>query len=164
MGAVVVRFWRVLRVAATLVASVIALAAAAGVVLAANVDLPVPRATIYPGDTISDDQLTERAFLAHTVTRSMVFDDRQALVGRVAKRTLLPGQPVPINAVRDAYLVNTGKASLVVYAIEGLTITTQAIALQNGVAGDIVTLRNPDSGVTIQGTVGPDGTVRLGAP
>jgi flagellar basal body P-ring formation protein FlgA len=163
MRTVVVRFWRAMRAAATLMAIGVALAAA-GAALAANLDLPVPRTTIYPGDTISDDQLTERAFLAHTVTRSMVFDDRQSLVGRVAKRTLLPGQPVPVNAVRDPYLVNTGKASLVIYTMGGLTITTQAIALQNGVAGDVVTLRNPDSGVTIQGTVGSDGTVRLGAP
>jgi flagella basal body P-ring formation protein FlgA len=144
-----------------LVAAATALAAAAR---AANVDLPVPRTTIYPGDTISDDQLTERAFVAHTVTRATVFDDRRTLVGRVAKRTLLPGQPVPINAVRDPYLVNVGKASLVVYTTGGLTITTQAIALQNGGAGEVVNLRNPDSGVVIQGTVETDGTVRLGVP
>jgi flagellar basal body P-ring formation protein FlgA len=146
---------------------VMALAASlgsAGLALSANLDLPVPRITIYPGDTISDDQLTDRAFLAHTVTRSSVFDDRQSLVGRVAKRTLLPGQPVPVNAIRDPYLVNTGKSSLVVFQTDGLTITTQAIALQNGVAGDVVTMRNPDSGTIIQGTVERDGTVRLGAP
>jgi flagellar basal body P-ring formation protein FlgA len=158
-----VRLWRAIWVAATLAGSAIAFAAA-GPAMAANLDLPVPRTTIYPGDTISDDQITERAFLAHTVSRSTVFDDRQGLVGRVAKRTLLPGQPVPVNAVRDPYLVNTGKASLVVYTTDGLTISTQAIALQNGVAGDVVTLRNPDSGAIIQGTVGPDGIVRLGAP
>ena len=58
--------------------------------------------------------------------------------------------------------MNAGKSSLVVFEIGGLTITTQAVALQNGVAGDVVTLRNPDSGVVIQGTVERDGTVRLG--
>ena len=45
-----------------------------------------------------------------------------------------------------------------------MTISTQAIALDNGGAGDVVKLRNPDSGVVIQGTVERDGTVRLGAP
>ena len=94
-----------------------------------------------------------------------MFDDRQALVGKVARRTLLPGQPVPVNAVRDPYLVNHGQGLAGrVRQRAGLTITTQAIALQNGVAGDVVTLRNPDSGVIIQGTVERDGTVRLGAP
>lgn len=130
---------------------------------AENVDLPVPRATIYPGDTISADQLTDRAFIASSVTRASVLDDRGALVGKVARRTLLPGQPVLVNAVREPFLVNQGKSSLVVFESAGLTITTQAIALQNGGAGEVVTLRNPDSGVVIQGTVERDGTVRLGA-
>jgi flagella basal body P-ring formation protein FlgA len=152
-----------MRFAATWVACAIALAAA-GAAVAANLDLPVPRATIYPGDTITEAQLGERAFLAHTVTRSTVFDDRSALVGKVAKRTLLQGMPVPINAVREPYLVNAGKSSLVVFTKGGLTITTQATALQNAVAGEVVTLRNPDSGVVIQGTVGQDGIVRLGTP
>jgi flagellar basal body P-ring formation protein FlgA len=133
----------------------------AGPAPAANLDLPVPRVTIYPGDTISSDQITDRAFLAHTVNRSSVFDDRQALVGKVARRTLLPGVPVQVNAIRDPYLVNQGKSSLVVFANGGLTITTQAIALQNGVVGDVITLRNPESGTIIQGTVERDGTVRL---
>jgi flagella basal body P-ring formation protein FlgA len=74
------------------------------------------------------------------------------------------GQPIPVNAIRDPYLVNQGKSSLVVFETSGLVITMQAIALQNGIAGDVVTLRNPDSGVVIQGTVERDGSVRLGAP
>jgi flagellar basal body P-ring formation protein FlgA len=131
---------------------------------AANIDLPVPRITIYPGDTIAADQLADRAFVAATVVRSAVFDDRQTLIGKVARRTLLPGQPIPVNAIRDPYLVNQGKSSLVVFETSGLVITMQAIALQNGIAGDVVTLRNPDSGVVIQGTVERNGSIRLGAP
>jgi len=145
--------------------SVIAVAVMApALALAANVDLPVPRTTIYPGDVISADQLMDRAFIAHTVTRSSIFDHRDALIGKVARRTLLPGQPVPVNAIRDAYLVSQGKASMVVFESGGLNITMHAVALDNGVAGDVVKLRNPDSGVIIQGTVERDGTVRLGAP
>jgi flagella basal body P-ring formation protein FlgA len=146
--------------AAVLAAAVMAPALA----LAANIDLPVPRTTIYPGDVISADQIMDRAFIAHTVTRSSIFDKRDALIGKVARRTLLPGQPVPVNAIRDAYLVSQGKASIVVFESGGLSITMHAVALDNGVAGDIVKLRNPDSGVIIQGTVERDGSVRLGAP
>jgi len=152
-----------MRSVAAWVACGIALAAA-GSALAANLDLPVPQTIIHPGETITDDQLGERAFLAHTVTRSTVFHGRQGLVGKVAKRHLLPGVPVPINAVREPYLVNAGKSSLVVFTNGSLTISIQAVALQNGVVGDVVTLRNPDSGVVIQGTVAQDGTVRLGSP
>ena len=153
------RTWREAYAALALVATLCAQTAQAS-----NLELPVPRATIYPNEIISGEQLTERAFIAHTVARGAVVDDKQALIGKVARRTLLPGQPIPVNAVREQYLVNQGKSSLVVLRTGGLTIMTQAMALQNGGAGDVITLRNPDSGVVIQGTVQPDGTIQLGAP
>jgi flagella basal body P-ring formation protein FlgA len=131
---------------------------------AAELELPVPRLTIYPGDVIGDDQIMERAFIAHTVARSTIHEAREALLGKVARRTLLPGQPIPINGVRDPYVVVQGKNALVVFEEGGLTITTNAMALQNGGIGDLVTLRNVDSGTVIKGTVASDGTVRLAGP
>ena len=64
--------------------------------------LPVPTVTIYPGDVIADgDARRSRLPAADTVARSAILDAREALVGKVARRTLLPGQPIPINAIRD---------------------------------------------------------------
>jgi len=143
---------------------VLSLLLAAQPARAAELELPVPRLTIYPGDVIGDDQIMERAFIAHTVARSTIHAAREALVGKVARRTLLPGQPIPINGVRDPYVVTQGKNALVVFEAGGLTITTNAMALQNGGIGDLVTLRNIDSGTIIRGTVASDGTVRLAGP
>src|SRR5262245_60192859 len=131
---------------------------------AADLELPVPRVTLYPGDAITEDHLTERAFIAHTVARSTIHATRESLIGKVARRTLLPGQPIPLNAVRDPYLVTQGKNAMVILEEGGLTITASAMALQNGGVGDLVTLRNLDSGMVIKGTVAPDGTVRLAGP
>ena len=131
---------------------------------AADLSLPVPAVTIYPGDVIAEDQLSDRAFIAHTVARASIYESRDAVVGRVARRTLLPGQPIPINALRDAYVVVQGKTALVVFEAGALNITLHATALQNGGIGDVVSLRNNDSGTVIKGTVAPDGTVRLGTP
>jgi flagella basal body P-ring formation protein FlgA len=131
---------------------------------AAELELPVPRVTIYPGDVIGDDQLVDRAFIARTVARATVHDAREALIGKVARRTLLPGQPIPVNGIRDPYVVTQGKTALAVFEAGGLTITLNAMALQNGGIGDVVALRNIDSGTIIKGTVAPDGTVRLAAP
>jgi len=130
----------------------------------AELELPVPRVTIYPGDVIGDEHLVERAFIARTVARATVYDRRQAVVGKVARRTLLPGQPILIAATRDPYVVAQGNVAMVVFETAGLRITTNAMALQNGSVGDVVTLRNIDSGAIIRGTVASNGTVRLGAP
>lgn len=131
---------------------------------AQNLDLPVPRVTLYPGDTVENEHLYERAFVAQTVARATVFDGRRAVVGKVALRTLLPGQPIPVTAVREPYVIAQGKSALVVFQEGGITITSQAVALQNGGVGDVVSLRNIDSGAIIRGTVEADGTIRLGSP
>jgi flagella basal body P-ring formation protein FlgA len=139
----------------------VTLLAAGMPVRAAELELPVPRAAIYPGDVIGDDLLYGRAFIAHTVTRSSVFEAREHVVGKVARRTLLPGQPIPISAVRDPYVVTQGKQALVVFRAVGLTITTYAMPLQSGGTGDVVSVRNLDSGAVIKGTVAADGTIRV---
>jgi flagella basal body P-ring formation protein FlgA len=141
-----------------------ACAAFARMASAQELELPVPRAVIYPGEVVSDEMLGARAFIAHTVARAAVHESREALVGKVARRTLLPGQPIPVSAIRDPYLVMQGKTAMVVFEHGGLTITTNALALQNGGLGDVVTLRNLDSGSVIKGTVASDGSIRLDGP
>jgi flagella basal body P-ring formation protein FlgA len=140
------------------------LAVAVHPAVAQDLHLPVPRATLYPGDVIGEEQLADRAFIAHTVARASVFEGREGLLGKVARRTLLPGQPIPLNAIRDPYVVMQGKAAMVVFEFGGLIITSHATALQNGGIGEVVSLRNNDSGAVIKGTVAADGTVRLATP
>jgi flagellar basal body P-ring formation protein FlgA len=129
-----------------------------------ELELPVPKAIIYPGGVVSEELLVQRAFIAHTVARSTVFEVTEGLVGKVAKRTLLPGQPIPVAYVREPYVVTQGKTALVVFEHGGLTISTRAMALDNGSVGDFVSLRNMDSGATIKGVVASDGSIRLAAP
>ena len=45
-----------------------------------------------------------------------------------------------------------------------LTISATAVSLQPGAIGDIISLRNNDSGTTIRGVMQADGTVRVGLP
>jgi len=137
-------------------------AGAPGIAAGQELLLPVPSVTIYPNEEIGDEHVTERAFIAATVTRGSVQEDRSQIVGKVAKRTLIKGQPVPVNALREPYLVLSGKPATVVFEDGGLTITSQATALQSGSVGDQVALRNVESGLTIRGTVARDGTVRVG--
>jgi flagella basal body P-ring formation protein FlgA len=126
--------------------------------------LPVPQITIYPGDRITGDMLAERPFHPRAVARIQVHDNRQQLEGKVARRTLLPGQPVLANAVREPDVVVQGKPCLIVFQSGGLTITSYALALQSGGVGEMISLRNPDSGAIIRGMVRADGTISVGGP
>ena len=135
--------------------------AAAGASEPEVIALPVPRATIYPGDTISADGLYDRMFVARSVARATVLESQSALVGRVARRTLLPNQPIALNAIRDAHVITQGKQAFLVFKADGLTITSAAVALQNGGVGDTISARNLDSGIIIRGMVQADGTIRV---
>ena len=121
----------------------------------------VPAVTIYPGDVIRDEMLAEHDFPG-AVASSSFATDRGVLIGKVARRTLLPGLAIAVNAVGEPRLVHIGSLVRVVYKDDGLVIQTYAAALQNGAAGDVVAVRNSESGVTISGVVEADGSVHVG--
>ena len=66
-------------------------------------------------------------------------------------------------ALREAYLVEQGAAVQVIFVAGALTISATAVTLQPGSAGDLVKVRNVDSGKVFSGTVMADGTIRVGA-
>jgi flagella basal body P-ring formation protein FlgA len=135
------------------------------VACASGLELPVPSVTIYPGDVIGDSLLVDKTFSLRPGQDNLpVHKSRDELIGKVAKRTLLPGKPIPLNSTREVETVRQGKPVAIVFQAGGLTITGQAIPLQSGRAGDLLSLRNMDSGATIKGIVQADGTVRVSGP
>ena len=60
-----------------------------------------------------------------------------------------------------AKLVSNGAEVKLVFSEGDLVIMTTGAALQDGSIGDIVRVRNDDSGVTVSGAVQPDGSVRV---
>lgn len=131
---------------------------------ASGLELPVPKVTIYPGDVIGQNLLVDKTFTIPSGENWPVHMDRDGLVGRVAKRTLLPGNPIPLNSVREANLISQGKPVTLIFQAGGLTITGRGVALQAGRVGDLLSLRNVDSNAIVKGVVQADGTVRVGGP
>ena len=124
--------------------------------------LPVPTVTVYPGDVIKPSMLRMQAYPSTFRSRAAVIDAAQAIVGRSARRMLLPGEPVPVNAIDDPRLVSRGAPTQLVFEEDGLVITTVGAALQNGGMGDLVRVRNADTGRIVMGTVMADGRIRIG--
>lgn len=122
---------------------------------------PVSTVTIYPGDIIRDQMLVDSDF-PDAIANGVFANDRSQLVGKAAKRTLLPGNPIPLNAVGIPKIVTIGAMVRLVFEEDGLEISTYATALQSGAAGDVISVRNMDSGVTLSGVIRPDGSIRVG--
>jgi flagella basal body P-ring formation protein FlgA len=123
--------------------------------------LPVPSVTVRAGEVIKDEMITERAFAANLLGVALFIDVRQSVVGRMARRSLLPGQPIPTNAVDEPWAVARGAIVKVIVEDSGLSIVTYGSAMQSGAAGTLIPVRNTDTGVIIRGIVQPDGTIKV---
>jgi flagella basal body P-ring formation protein FlgA len=122
--------------------------------------LPVAAVTIYPGDMIRDNMLVDHDF-PDQIASDGFMSRRGDLVGKVAKRTLLPGQAISTNSVALPKLVTIGAMVKLVFEEGGLTISTYASALQAGAAGDLISVRNLESGLTLTGVIAPDGSIHV---
>ncbi|MCI0599497.1 MAG: flagellar basal body P-ring formation chaperone FlgA [Beijerinckiaceae bacterium] len=126
--------------------------------------LPVPSITIYPGDVIQEHSLVDRDFSADPVmSNSAGMSTRAGILGKVARRTLLPGLPIPLNAIAAPAVVSNGTKVRILFEEGPLRITAYGTALQSGGAGDIISVRNISSGLTVSGTVHADGSVHVGS-
>ena len=122
---------------------------------------PVPATTIYPGDLIKEEMIIDRAFAPNMPGAAAFISERPMAVGRIARRTLLPGQMIPINAVEEQKIVKRGNVVKIIIEDGALSIVTYGSSLQSGSPGALIQLRNLDTGVTIRGVIQPDGSVRI---
>ena len=123
----------------------------------------IPNRVIYPGETILPGALKKVTLVAGKKKPDSVATRAEELEGRIARRTLLPGHYIPVNAIRQPWAVEQGAPVQVIFAAGPLTISAAAVTLEPGSAGDLVKVRNLDSGKIFSGTVMADGTIRVGA-
>ena len=119
---------------------------------------PSPKAIIYPGDLITEDMLIDAPLAAPAYSGPLAMGPSD-IVGMAAARTLLPGQSIPMASVAPPRALRAGAPVKMIYVDGGLTITARGSALQDGAVGQLVKVRNDDSGVTVSGRVRGDGSV-----
>ncbi|MEQ8347558.1 MAG: flagellar basal body P-ring formation chaperone FlgA [Sneathiellaceae bacterium] len=151
-----------LRISTLVLGATLTLAALAGTAVAQEMAV-VAKRVIYPGETVDAGALTEVKLRRSNRILTSIAQYADQVTGKVAKRTLLPGKLIPINALRDAYMVEAGAPVAVSYVHGGLQISTIGIPLQPGAIGDMVKVRNADSGAVFTGIVMADGSIRVGA-
>jgi len=117
---------------------------------------------VYPGETVSADTLDQVALRPNARVTSPFVQEIGEADGKVAKRTILPGKLIPLSSLREPYLVEAGQAVTVIFQQDGLTIQATAVPLQPGSLGDVLRLRNADSGKVFTGIVMANGTIRVG--
>jgi len=120
----------------------------------------VPTRIIYPGEEISPSALdvveVTNPNLAGDYARSA-----EEVTGMITSRTLLPGRTILVSSLRVPYLVKRGANVRLTFGIGNMVISASGSPLQNGSVGDVIRVRNIDSGLSVSGTVMADGTVQV---
>ncbi|WP_438750186.1 flagellar basal body P-ring formation chaperone FlgA [Pararhizobium sp. O133] len=120
----------------------------------------IPTQTIYPGEVITASQLEAVEVTNPALTGDYAISIDQ-VTGKVTSRTLLAGRVILVSGLRDPYAVERGKAVRIVFTNGPLTITAGGAPLENAAVGDLIRVRNTDSGVIVSGTVMEDGTIHV---
>lgn len=147
-----------LAAAVSLAASFLAPAAA----IAEMRDIPVPAAVVYAGDQIVQGMLVDKEFSVPDAAAKNYVLLRRQVEGLYAKRTLLPGKPIPLAYVKLKDSVVQGVLTKATFEMNGLVISTFLIPLQSGVEGQLIDARNPEYGRTIKALVKSDGSLQVG--
>lgn len=121
-----------------------------------------PRRIIYPGDIIHEDAIEEKRIEINNAPENAIVRTREEIVGKIARRTLIPGQSIALSGLDSPRLIKIGASVKIIYSSEGLQIVATGVAQQAGGIGDIIRVRNEESGVFVSGRVMPDGSVAVG--
>lgn len=120
----------------------------------------VPKQTIYPGQEIDANQLQEVEVTNPNLAGGYASSIDQ-VAGMVSSRTLLPGRTIQISALREPYAVKRGTPVRMTFSQGTMVISATGSPLENASIGDVIRIRNLDSGLTVSGTVMADGSVQV---
>ena len=118
----------------------------------------VPTQIIYPGEEIDAKRLQTVEVTNKNLAKGYAQDIGE-VQGLITTRTLLPGRTIMVGSLRQPYAVKRGDKILLVYDNGGLRITAAGTPLGDGTTGELIQVRNSDTGVIISGTVMPDRSV-----
>jgi flagellar basal body P-ring formation protein FlgA len=130
--------------------------------MAAMQDIPVPASVIYPGDQIVQGSLLDKEFSVPDAAAASYVLSRKQIEGMYAKRTLLPGKPIPLSYLKLKENVVQGVLTRATFEKNGLQISTFLIPLQSGSTGELIDARNPEYGRTVKALVKADGSLQVG--
>lgn len=137
-----------------------AFAAVAGPSQDAKVYAIVPTAVIYPGQTISSGQI-KRVEVTNPNLSGDYASDYNQVQGMITKSTLLPEHAIYVSSLREPFAVSQGQQVRLIYSTGSLQITALGMPLQDGSIGEMIRVRNTDSGLTVSGTILGPGIVQV---
>ncbi len=120
----------------------------------------VPKETIYPGEPIAESKL-EVVPVTNPNLGGGYASELSEVTGMLSTKTLLPGRTIPVAMLKKPYTITRGSKLRLVVSVGNLTISAGGSPMDDANVGDVIRVRNLDSGQIVNGTVMADGTVQV---
>ena len=122
----------------------------------ALLDVPVPVATLRPGETIRADDIVWKPVRARLVRDNTVTDAKD-LIDMEPRRALRQDTPVRRADLRRPQTVSKGNIVTMLYETNALSLSATGVAESSGTDGDIIRVRNRQTKLVIDARItGPD--------
>ena len=124
---------------------------------AERVFIPVPKSVIYAGQRLSGELLRDRSVPVNYLNKVSVFANPAEIVGKVARTTLMPGRPIPVNYVIEPNVVEVNRKTAVNKADGDNEMKAKQAASEYRAALHILTPQSPNWSppvITISGLTG----------
>lgn len=120
----------------------------------------VPTQIIYPGEEISRGAI-DQVDVTNPNLAGDYARNADEVIGMVSSRTLLPGRTILLSALRAPYAIKRGSSVRLAFDIGNMTISAAGTPLEDASVGEVIRVRNTDSGIIVSGTVMANGTVKV---
>lgn len=120
----------------------------------------VPTTTIFPGDEITQSSVSTVEVTNPNLAPGYASTMKE-VVGKVTKRTLVAGRTIPLAGLQEPYAVRRGVNVRLTFSSAHMVIAARGAPMQDAMTGDLIKVRNLDTGVTVSGTVMADGSVEV---
>ena len=104
--------------------------------------VPVPKKDLIRGQIIKDEDIE----IKRVPAKRGIITDKELLIGAVVRTTLKKGKPIKISMIKPDYPVKRRSYVKVIYDRNGIKIEITGIALENGIIGQVINVKNRSTG------------------
>ncbi len=126
----------------------------------AMLEIPVPVATLRPGETIRPDDIKWKPVRARLVHESTVTDAAD-LIDMEPRRALRQDTPVRRADLRRPQTVSKGNTVTMVYETRGMSLSAIGVAENSGTHGDMIRVRNRQTDLVVDARITGAGRVAV---
>ncbi len=123
--------------------------------------VPVLARNISKGQQITQEDIELKSFPKEKILSSDISDVND-IIGKTTTKNLTRGMMVAEEDIRSPIVVSKNSTVSAIYRSNNIEVKALAVALDDGGEGDIIRLKNFDSGKNFKAVVQADGTVFIG--